>query len=116
MGIVGSRHFTDYPLFVSEIEKRIPRPLWPTLHIISGGAHGADELAAKFARENNCRITVHPALWKVHGMSAGPMRNSDIVRDSDQLIAFLAPSSIGTQDTIRKARAKKIPVHIINVA
>lgn len=39
-------------------------------------------------------------------------RNSFIVRDADELLAFQVNNSEGTQDTIEKARAKGIPVQL----
>ncbi len=75
--------------------------------VISGGANGVDALAEEYARENNIHLVVHYANWE-NGRSAGPLRNTKIVADSDYLIAFLSDKSKGTLDTIRKAEKKGI--------
>lgn len=48
---------------------------------------------------------IFEADWRTHGDPAGPMRNSDIARACDRLVAFRMPGiSKGTDDVIRKAR------------
>lgn len=41
-------------------------------------------------------------------------RNSDIIDVSDELYAFQVNKSLGTQDTIDKAKKKGLPVHIFS--
>jgi hypothetical protein len=42
--------------------------------------------------------------WKKHGRAAGIIRNTDIVKQADKVVAFWDGKSKGTQDTIGKAR------------
>ena len=102
LAIVGSRDFSDYAwmehcllrLFsVSDIEA-----------VISGGARGADALAARFAGEHHLPLVVVSADWKKHGRKAGPLRNTDIVARADALAVFWNGVSRGTRDVISKAR------------
>jgi len=72
-------------------------------------------MAERWAHENGKRLTVHSANWGKYGKAAGPIRNLEIVRDIQMVIAFLAPSSKGTRDTIRKAQAANLPVHIMHI-
>lgn len=57
-------------------------------------------------------MIIHPAEWKKFGKVAGMMRNTIIVERSDIIIAFPIGSSIGTWDTIRKAKKLNKPVYI----
>lgn len=58
--------------------------------------------------------TVHPfePNWKAHGRAAGPIRNGEMVREADALIAF--KGGRGTADCARQARARGIPVYVID--
>lgn len=113
--IVGSRSFRDYGFFEKKIKE------WETANgiittVISGGASGVDGMAEQYAIRNNRQKIVHKPDWDRHGKAAGPIRNSAIVGDGlDYLIAFPGPDSIGTHDTIRKAKEKGIVVFVIDV-
>ena len=82
--------------------------------IVSGGAKGADSLAAAIARAIGLPLIEHPPDWDKHGKAAGFVRNQLIVQDADVLVAFFGPGdeTKGTNHTIRMARKKRIPVHI----
>ena len=109
--IVGSRHYRNYKQFKEELVQF--RDV--ITHVVSGGAKGTDTMAETWAHENDKEFTVHRAKWGKYGKAAGPIRNSKIVRDVQMVIAFLAPSSKGTRDTIQKAQDANLPVHIINI-
>jgi hypothetical protein len=108
VGVVGSRYFVDYNQLSTELNKH------NISSIVSGGAQGADALAERYADEYQIPITIHRADWRI-GSSAGPQRNKLIVDDVEMIIAFLAKDSKGTRDTIKKAKARGIPVVIIDV-
>lgn len=112
LGIVGSRRFENYNLlrfFANiEIKKR------NIINIVSGGAKGADSLAEKYADEYKINKIIHYADWDALGKKAGNIRNSDIVKDSNYILAFIDDKCIGTLDTIEKAKFAKKPVKIIN--
>jgi hypothetical protein len=47
----------------------------------------------------------YPADWKKYGRAAGPIRNTDIAKTSNVLIACVAEDRLGgTEDTIKKFR------------
>lgn len=77
--------------------------------IVSGGCPmGGDRFAEKIARAEHIAITIHYARWGKHGKAAGFIRNTDIAKDSDILIACVAADRTGgTEDTIKKFLAKK---------
>ena len=115
IGIVGSRNFTDYEKFCKSIFLVLQN--WniniKDITIISGGAAGADTLAEIFASKYNLAIEIYKPDWKKYGKSAGIIRNTDIVKNSTHIIAYPSREGRGTQDTIKKAQAKNIPVKIL---
>ncbi len=97
VAIVGGREFDDYELVKSTLDRFKSIKL-----IVSGGAKGADSLGEQYAKENNIETLIHYPDWNEHGKMACFVRNSDIVRDADLVIAFWDGESRGTRDTIGK--------------
>ena len=123
LGIVGSRHYDNYPEFCSNLNQLISIYGLPT-KVISGGhlsknnlvKPGADTLAWKWANDNHIPITEYEAEWDIYGRAAGPIRNKLIVNDIDVLIAFVAPNSSGTRNTISLAQKQPhIKIYVVNV-
>jgi YspA, cpYpsA-related SLOG family len=84
----------------------------PVTVLMHGNARGADNLADDWAAGKCETKTFHP-LWEVHGKSAGPKRNQEMVDERpDLVVAF--PGSRGTADMVRRAKAAGIPVRIID--
>lgn len=113
LGISGWRKFNDYDLFRQELVKAVNEfDAGEITAIVSGGARGADALAERFAREHKIPIHIFKPDWKQLGKSAGPLRNADIVAKCTHLLAFPnLEEGKGTQDAIKKARAKGKPVY-----
>ena len=105
LGIVGSRTFNDYDFMVETIEQNLDVNKITT--IVSGGALGADSLAAQFAEDYGLELEVYRPDWKEYGKAAGMIRNSDIVKASDGIIAFWDGKSKGANDSIKKARKQE---------
>lgn len=119
LAIVGSRTFTDYARFRTEVarycwdafaEKDEPR------EIVSGGASGTDAMAERYAAERGWPLAVFPADWKTWGKAAGILRNRDIVRHADRVIAFWDGQSRGTAHTIETARREGVPCCVVEVS
>jgi hypothetical protein len=111
LAVVGSRDFTDYALMKEELMQI--HLVMPITEVISGGARGADSLAERFAKEFNIPTKIFPAEWDKHGKSAGYLRNTDIVKAADRVIAFFSGKETkGTLDTISKAIKLSKPVSI----
>jgi hypothetical protein len=49
---------------------------YPKLHLIAGGARGADRLAARWAHENGVDCEEVEADWETYGKRAGVLRNT----------------------------------------
>ena len=74
--------------------------------VLSGGAHGADNLGEEWARRKNIPVEVYPADWALHGRKAGIMRNAYMGRQANALLAVWDGSSSGTRHMIEVARRK----------
>jgi hypothetical protein len=108
--IAGSRSITNY----TEIIKAIALCGFKPTSIISGGARGVDNLGEKFGYDFNLPVFVYPANWKDHGKRAGYIRNSEMAKNADALIAIWDGKSKGTKHMIDIAvqRGLKIYVHL----
>jgi predicted Rossmann-fold nucleotide-binding protein len=81
--------------------------------ILSGGAKGADQLGERYAKERGITVEVYPALWSVHGRSAGYIRNRQMAQSADALVAFWDGRSPGTEHMIDLAEHLQIPYRVI---
>ena len=77
--------------------------VWEGDSIVSGGAPGPDSWAEEWAHKHKITVTVLRPNW-AEGRHAGLMRNTEIVRQADEVLAFWDGKSRGTKDTIRKAQ------------
>lgn len=112
--VAGSRHFLDYRLLERELNKAFNK--YNCIEIVSGGAYGADTLGEVYGKRNRVPVKRFPANWEKHGKSAGPIRNREMAKYADALIAFLAPNSRGTKDMIKAATDAGLdPIIIINI-
>lgn len=106
LAVVGSRGFRDYKLLSDEISSRSPSK------VISGGANGADKLAAKFARSNDIELIEFLPQFKLY-KHPYHHRNRLIAEECDSLLAFWDGQSTGTKYTIEYAKKIGKPVEII---
>ena len=112
--IAGSRSFSNYELlrkhclFLLQEKMRAHRVI-----IVSGHAHGADTLGERFAQEQGLTVELHPAKWKALGKAAGIIRNAEMARASDALIAFWDGKSRGTAHMINFARRRGLEVSVV---
>ncbi len=110
LGIVGGRSFVPEDAYKKVMEhlKEWEMCVLPkgqkVIEIVSGGGRGIDQIAVRYARERDLPLTEHCAQWRKEGKAAGPNRNTLIAADCDYLVAFPSKRSIGTWDTVNKAR------------
>jgi len=85
------------------------------LKVYSGGAKGADAMAATICHELGVVCEeIKPASGPEPFWFRAKVRNQKIVDHSEMLIAIFAPGprSPGTSDTVQRALQKGIPVHV----
>lgn len=107
--ICGGREYQDYPHLhqkIDQFRKYIKDNFGQDLgSIIHGGAKGADTLAGKYALDNQLKHQVFPAQWDLHGKSAGPKRNAEMLaQDPHYVIGFFGGT--GTKHMVNIAKAK----------
>lgn len=107
IAIVGSRNWNDFQA-INHFIASLPHD---TL-IVSGGARGVDSIAEACAVHHGLDVLVFEADWNQYGKSAGMIRNADIVKASDIVVAFWDGVSKGTANTIERASNAKKPVYI----
>lgn len=84
--------------------------------VVSGGASGADSLAREACGTTIPFKEILPAPGPAPFWQRAKERNQRIVDKVGMLIAIYAsgPLSPGTSDTVARARAKGIPVHVFH--
>jgi hypothetical protein len=78
--------------------------------IIHGGAKGADEGAARWAKDAHIPARCYPADWKKHGKAAGPIRNQRMLDEGKPDVVVALPGGKGTADMVRRAHAAGVRV------
>lgn len=84
------------------------------LTIISGGARGPDTFAETYADTFHHTKLIFPVTSEAwaHSRAAGMNRNTYIIECADAVIVFWDGQSRGTQDSIRKAIDRRLPIWI----
>ena len=115
--IAGSRSFNDYTLLrehcLSVLQEKMKTH---RVIIVSGHARGADSLGERFANELGLPFELHPAKWRLLGKAAGMVRNAEMAKCSDALIAFWDGESRGTRHTINFARKRGLDISVFNTS
>jgi len=112
--IAGGRDFVDMSYAIECINRLIDQGKIKEegLEIVSGMARGADTVAINIAKSNNLTLHEFPADWDKHGKAAGYLRNIDMAKFSDALVAFWDGQSKGTEHMIQTMRSKNKPVYV----
>jgi len=108
LAIVGSR---------KQMERLAQRllPFVPanTTELVSGGAEGVDKAAEQIAHILSLPIRVFQPDYTRYGQRAPLMRNTEIVRYADEVLAVWDGESTGTMHTIRTCIKLGKPVRIL---
>ena len=110
MAIIGSRGIVRHDH--DEILQYLPDN---TDTIISGGAVGVDTIAAHFARAQGFELIEILPDYATHGRRAPTIRNREIVRMADFVLAIWDFVSRGTAHTIACCIEEQVPVRILGV-
>jgi hypothetical protein len=110
--IAGSRNIKDYNL-VSQILRDHEEDI---TEIVSGMAKGVDELGLLFGKANHIPVSQYPADWNLYGKKAGILRNIEMAKNADALIAIWDGVSRGTRHMIEEATNRGLKVYVYEVA
>lgn len=111
--VAGSRNFGDYERLSAELDKFLVGK--KNVVIVSGTARGADRMGEQYAAEHGYKIDQFPAEWGKYHQGAGPIRNLQMVKTADAVVAFWDNESSGTRNIIDCARQEHIPYKVFNV-
>jgi hypothetical protein len=106
LAIVGSRNLRI------DITRFVPSGV---SMILSGGAIGVDSAAEDFARKHKIPIRIFKPEYKIFGKIAPILRNKQIVRASDRILAIWDGKSRGTAHVIEFAHFLGKPVTVFVV-
>ena len=111
--VAGSRDFNDYNLLSTTLDEVVAELKTEyNVTIVSGTANGADKFGEKYAEKHGLKIERHPANWGRFGRDAGPIRNAEMVKESDGVVVFWNGHSAGASNIIECATAEN---HLIKV-
>ena len=105
--VAGSRSITNFDLSVY-----VPKD---TDLIVSGGAHGIDELAEKYADKHKISKLVLRPQYKIYGRGAPLKRNEMMVDLSDTVLLVWDKKSKGTKHTLEYAKSKNKLVILVEI-
>ncbi len=113
--IAGSRSITNeaYEAILIATEEFQRKFKTRIMKVLSGGAAGVDSYGEVWARNTrHCEVEIFEPDWAKYGRGAGMRRNSQMVEQANGLIAIWNGRSRGTLDTINKAKAAGLLVHV----
>lgn len=111
VAVAGSRSITNADVVCSVLDAKASG----ATQVVTGGARGVDTIAFDWAWAHGIPVQVIAAEWSRHGRAAGPIRNREIARLAERLIAIHDGHSRGTMHMIESMRNLRKPVEIILV-
>lgn len=114
--IAGSRTITNYMVVCLAVARfQIIYPELTIVSVTSGGADGVDKLGERWAHENHCGLNQVKALWNLHGKKAGMIRNVEMAKLNEALVAIWDGKSTGTKHMIETAYKHNLTVMVQRV-
>lgn len=104
VAVIGSRG-----LNVNDLERYLPEDV---TEIISGGARGIDTSARNYALAHNIKLTEFLPQYDIYGKGAPLVRNIEIIKHADIVLAFWDGTSHGTKYTIDNCKKLGVPVKV----
>lgn len=101
VAVVGSRTLTDCPALLARLDEL--HAAGQVAEVVSGGAHGVDSLAARWAMRNLVPLTELRPDYRAHGAGATHVRNAEIVKRADVVLLAWDGQSKGTLSSARAA-------------
>lgn len=110
--IAGSRDFSDYDFLSCVMDRLLSNYAQEDIQIVCGMAKGADTCGERYAKEHGYKIRYFQADWDRYGTAAGPIRNEEMARNADALVAFWDGKSPGTKSMIQLAQKYNLQIRI----
>lgn len=109
--ISGGRDFNNYE-GLAQVMDRLLVNVTDEIQIVCGMARGADRLGERYAKERGYSIRYFEADWDEHGRAAGYIRNEEMAKNADALVAFWDGQSKGTRHMIETAQRYKLDIRV----
>lgn len=106
--VCGGRDYQDRARVALELANERPDI------VITGGATGADALAADISRKSGIPTLIMPAPWERYGRSAGSVRNNWMLKFANPTHVLAFPGGSGTADMVKRAREAGLPVREVS--
>jgi glycerophosphoryl diester phosphodiesterase len=110
--IAGSRTITDYSL----VKNIIRLSQFNITEVVCGWARGVDKLGKEWADENGVITTGFNPDWETFGKRAGYLRNLEMAKYANALIAIWDGISKGTKHMIDIAKARNLKVFVYDTS
>jgi hypothetical protein len=98
--VAGSRDIVD----IKPIRIAFKRCSWEITEVVSGTARGVDRMGEQVAEELGIPVKRFPADWDKFKKAAGHIRNAEMAKYADALIAIWDGESPGTANMIAQMR------------
>lgn len=113
--VAGTRYYNDRRYFHKKIIEFLETQTDPVLFVSGCAPSGADDLIIRWCERYGYPCLKMPADWDTLGNSAGFIRNGEMSKVVNYLIAFWDGVSHGTADMIDRCEALHIPAEIIKI-
>lgn len=110
VAVSGTRTFKDYPLLCGFFKQHMPHPCT----IIQGACRGVDLMAERYGKEHGFKVLEYRANWDEYGRGAGVLRNIEMAKAADMLLAIWDMKSRGTRHMLRTMHDLKKPIILFN--
>ena len=109
--IAGGRDFNNYPGLAKAMDQLLAN-VTDEIVVVCGMAQGADRLGERYGKERGYSIRYFPADWDRKGRGAGFIRNEEMAKNADALVAFWDCQSRGTKHMIETAKKHKLDIRV----
>ncbi len=111
--VAGSRGIVDYEI----VKEAIKESGFEITQIISGTAKGVDVLGERYGKDNKIPVRCMSANWDFFGKSAGYLRNEEMAKVADALIAIIlidenGNGTKGTRNMINIAKRHNLKIYV----
>jgi hypothetical protein len=110
--IAGSRAIVDQAV----IDGAVKASRFKITEVVCGMARGVDLLGRAWAAKRKVPVAEFPADWGAHGKAAGYLRNVEMAKYADALVAVWDGTSPGTTVMIDEARRRGLKVYVMNLS
>jgi len=114
LAIIGSRTLNQQQV-IKVIEQVVKKSKTPITTIVTGGANGVDSIAEYYAKMSNINVEVFYPVYKKYGKRAPLIRNNEIIKNCDGVLAIWDGVSNGTAYTINKAKRENKTVMVVEL-